>query len=159
MFKLVLHVNNYKQCMAKKMFWFLVSARVASAPCRASAFLMFFLFCYETMSNCSQHCWIDWNSAVLCFKRLFHIGVWTFARFVRPLLQPPYFIQGKFGPRVYNVSRISLLAKKKKMAEKKARHHTDFEADRWSDTGDFFGGPYQCYGIVLLNFQSAVSNP
>ena len=38
------------------------------------------------MSNCSQNCWIDWNSAVLCFKRLFHIGVWTFARFVRPLL-------------------------------------------------------------------------
>ena len=37
-------------------------------------------FCYETMSNCSQNFWIDWISAVpvLCFKRLFHIGVWTF---------------------------------------------------------------------------------
>ena len=33
------------------------------------------------MSNCNHNCWIDWNSAVL-----FHIGVWTFARFVRPLL-------------------------------------------------------------------------
>ena len=32
---------------------------------------------YETMSNCSQNCWIDWNSAVL-----FHI---SFARFVRPI--------------------------------------------------------------------------
>ena len=29
-------------------------------------------------------------------------------------LEPPYFVYGKFGPRVYNVSRISLLAKKKK---------------------------------------------
>ena len=38
---------------------------------------------YETMSNCSQNCWIIWNSAVLCFKWLFHIGVWTF---VHPLL-------------------------------------------------------------------------
>ena len=36
---------------------------------------------------------------------------------------------GKFGLRVYNVSRISLLAKKK-MAEKrkKAHHRSDFEA-------------------------------
>ena len=38
------------------------------------------------LSNCSQNCWIDWNSAVLCFKRLFHIRIWTFAQFVRPLL-------------------------------------------------------------------------
>ena len=45
-----------------------------------------FCCCYETMSNCSQNCWIDWNSAMLCFKQLFHIGVWTFGRFVRPLL-------------------------------------------------------------------------
>ena len=44
------------------------------------------LFCYETMSNCSQNCWIDWKSAAMCFKRLFHTGVWTFAQFVRPLL-------------------------------------------------------------------------
>ena len=29
----------------------------------------------ETMSNCSQNCWIDWNSAVLCFKRPFHIEI------------------------------------------------------------------------------------
>ena len=32
-----------------------------------------------------KYCWIDWNSAVLCIKRLFHVGVWTFAWFVRPL--------------------------------------------------------------------------
>ena len=38
------------------------------------------------MSNCSQNCWIDSNSAMLCFKRLFHVGVWMFAWFVRPLL-------------------------------------------------------------------------
>ena len=34
----------------------------------------------------SQHCWIDWNSAALCLKQLFHIGVWPFPRFERPLL-------------------------------------------------------------------------
>ena len=45
-----------------------------------------FCCCYETMSNCSQNCWIDWNSAVPCFKQLFHIGVKTFTRFVRCLL-------------------------------------------------------------------------
>ena len=43
-------------------------------------------FCYETMSNCNQNCWIDWDSDVLCFKRLFQIGVWAFAGFVWPLL-------------------------------------------------------------------------
>ena len=33
------------------------------------------------------------------------------------------------------------VGEKKKMAEtKKARHRTDFEADRWPETGDFFGG-------------------
>ena len=37
---------------------------------RTSAFLVSFFFGYETMSNCSQNCWIDWDSAVLCFKRL-----------------------------------------------------------------------------------------
>ena len=41
-------------------------ARVASDP-RVGIF-GFRYFGYETMSN---NCWIDWNSAVLCFKRLF----------------------------------------------------------------------------------------
>ena len=65
-------------------FW---SPRTSPQTC-ASAFLIFlFCCCYETMSNCSQNCWIDWNSAVLCFKKSFYIiGVWTFAWFVRPLL-------------------------------------------------------------------------
>ena len=64
----------------KKSLRFLVSVHVASDP------RIVICCCYETMSNCSQNCWIDWNSATLCFKRLFHIGVGTFARFVRPLL-------------------------------------------------------------------------
>ena len=46
-----------------KSLRFLVSARVASDP-RVCIFKSF--FCYETMSNCSQNCWIDQNSAVLC---------------------------------------------------------------------------------------------
>ena len=46
----------------------------------------FFLLICETMSKCSRNCWIDWNSATLCFKWLFHIHVvWLFAWFVQPL--------------------------------------------------------------------------
>ena len=33
-----------------------------------------------------KDCWINWNSAMLCYKLLFHIVVRTFAQFVRPLL-------------------------------------------------------------------------
>ena len=55
---------------------------------------------YKTMSNCSQYCWIDWNSAVLWFKRLFHRGLGTFARFVRPLLATILCVWEIF-PRVY----------------------------------------------------------
>ena len=69
---------------AKRGIRFLVSTSVASDP-RVSI-LYLFIFGYEIMSNCSQNCWIDWNSAELCFKRLVHIGVRTFARFVWPLL-------------------------------------------------------------------------
>ena len=47
------------------------------------------------MFNCSQYCWINWNDAALYFKRLFHIGVWTFARFVRPLVAT-ILLYGKF---------------------------------------------------------------
>ena len=48
--------------MPKISLPFVVSARVAADP-RVSIF--HFLFCYETMSSCSQNCWFDWNSAVL----------------------------------------------------------------------------------------------
>ena len=37
--------------------------------------LVFLFVCDETMSNCNQSCWIDWNSAVLGFKSHFYIGV------------------------------------------------------------------------------------
>ena len=47
----------------------------ASPQTRASAFLMLIFFlCCETMFNCSQNCWIDWNSAVLC-STLSHRGM------------------------------------------------------------------------------------
>ena len=57
----------------------------ASPQTHASAFLILILFCYESMSNYSQYCWIDWNSFVLYFKRLYHIHVGV-QMFVRPLL-------------------------------------------------------------------------
>ena len=88
------------------------------------------------MSNCSQNCWIDWHSAVLCFKRLFQIGVWTFSRFMRPLLATILCIWEIWSPRIQCVTYFPV--GKKNMAEKKARHRTDFEADRWPETGAFF---------------------
>ena len=52
----------------------LVSARVAS-DLRVCIFNFLFV-CYETISNCNQNCWIDWNSAALCFKGCFsHRGM------------------------------------------------------------------------------------
>ena len=76
-----------KVCLGqRKSLWFLVSARVASIMRPSRGHFEFSVFCYEMMSNCSQNCWINWNSAVVCFKRLFHVGVWMFAWFVRPLL-------------------------------------------------------------------------
>ena len=50
----------------KKSLQFLVSASVASDP-RVGIFYFLVLFCCETMSNSGQNCWIDWNSAMLCF--------------------------------------------------------------------------------------------
>ena len=47
-------------------FW---SPRV-SPQTRTSAFKMFVQFSFFCpMSNCSQNCWIIWNSVMLCFKR------------------------------------------------------------------------------------------
>ena len=63
-------------------------------------------FCYETMSNCSQNCWIDWNSAVLCFKRLFHIGyerlpdLWG-------LFSSHLFVHLKLGHRFHAMLKVS----------------------------------------------------
>ena len=56
--------------MAKKSLWFLVSMCIVADPLVSILGFPFFL-CYETMSNCSKNCWIDWNSAVLCFKHGF----------------------------------------------------------------------------------------
>ena len=105
---------------------FLVSARVFFCCC-----------CYETMSNCSQNCQIDWNFAVLCFKWLFHIGVWTFARFVRPLLATILYIWEIWSPRIQCITYFPV-GKKQQQQQQKTRHRIDFEADRWPETGDFF---------------------
>ena len=76
------------------------------------------------MSNCSQNCWIDWNSAVLCFKRLFHIGVRTSARFVRPLLATIFCVCEiwlGFNNRIYMYHVFNWLAKKQKRIAKKIK--------------------------------------
>ena len=102
----------------------------------------FYLFicccCYETMSNCSQNCWTDWNSAVLCFNNFFTYEVWTFAQFARPLLAT---ILCKCGDQISHIHVQCVTyfhVGKKKIAEKKAHQRTDFEADQWPETGDFF---------------------
>ena len=97
------------------------------------------------MSNCSQNCWIDGISAVLCFKRLFHTGVLTFGRFVRPLLPTILCVReiasSGSNNRVYTYHIFWWFAKKRKITPpKKVRHRTNFEADLWPETGDFFGG-------------------
>ena len=68
------------------VFWFPHAFPQTCVSAFLFIFIYLFIFCYETMSNCSKNCWIDWNSAMLFFKQLFHIGVWTFAWFVRPLV-------------------------------------------------------------------------
>ena len=94
-----------------------------------------FTFCYETMSNWSQNCWIHWNSAVLCFKWLFYIGVWTFAWFVRPLWCVWEIWSGSYNcVYMYMYHVFHWLAKK-------MRHRTDFLASPWSETGDIFWRP------------------
>ena len=97
----------------------------ASPQTHASASLVFFCFGYETMSNCSQNCWIYWICAVLCFKQLFLIG---YERFVRPLLATILCVWEIWSLHI-------MLAKKKKMC-----HRTDFEADRWPETRYCFFG-------------------
>ena len=68
------------------------------------------------MSNCSQNCWIDWNSAVLCFKFkwLFHIGVWTFTWFVRPLLSTILCVCEIWLPRIQCITYFPARKKNKK---------------------------------------------
>ena len=79
----------------EKSLQFLVSAHVASDPC-VSIFSFLFCCCYETMSNCSQNCWIDWNSAVLCFKRPFNRGM-SVCPICEAFSKPPYFVYGKYS--------------------------------------------------------------
>ena len=122
------HVNLWNKKVSG--FW---SPR-ASPQTRASVFLIFFFFAMKRCPIAKKL--LDRLEFCRAVLRLYHIGVWTFTRFVRPLLAP-YFENGKFGPRICNVSRISMLAKKDGL--KKARHLTDFEANRWPETGYVFG--------------------
>ena len=89
------------------------------------------------MSNCSKNCWIDWNSAVLCFKQLFHIGhmgmnvCMTETSLIRHTLYTWNLVPA------YTMYHVFPAGKKKRWP-KKARHRTDFEGDRWPETGYYF---------------------
>ena len=67
-----------------------------------------------------------------CALSDFFTGVWMFARFVRPLLTTILCIWEIWSTRIQYIPVF-----KKKDGRKKAHHHTDFEADRWPETGDF----------------------
>ena len=89
---------------------FLVSARVASDP-RVD---ILFIFAMKRCPNCSQNRWIDWIVPCCVFKRLFHIGVWTFARFVMPLLASILWVMGNLIPAyTCRLSRISMVGPRK----------------------------------------------
>ena len=91
--------------------------------------------------DCSQNCWIDWNSAVRCFKRLFQIGVWMFARFVRPLVATILCV-GEIWSGSNNCVYMCITYftgwQQKRLPNKTKMHHrTDFEDDLWPETRDF----------------------
>ena len=144
----------------KKVSGFWSPRHIASEP-HVSVF-NFLLFCYETMSNYNQNCWIDLNSAVLCFKRLFHVGVWMFVRFVGPLLATipcVWKIRSGSNNRIHCICITYFTCwqkkdypkkkkKKKKITKekrKKVHHRTNFEAtctcSLWPETGLFIFWP------------------
>ena len=133
----------------KKNLPFLVSER-ATSDLRIGIFgFLFFIF---AMKWCPLAAKIA-GSSVLCFKRLVHIGVWTFSWFVRPLLATILCIWEIWFGSNNRLSRISLVGKQtkrlQKKKEKKVHHHTDFEADLWPQTGDFFG-PIEFQSILFI---------
>ena len=133
------HHSNVLRPPKKIRFW---SLRASPQTC-GSAFLIFSFFFLVAMKRCPiaakvagsigirpycvlndfSHTCRGMNVCLICEASLSHHTLYM----------------GNLGPRVYNVSYITLLAKQK-YGKKKAHHHTDFEANRWPETGDFFGG-------------------
>ena len=67
------------------------------------------LFCYETMSNCSQNCWIDWPNVSFeqCINQSKHIAKWTvdislYPSYLPTLLTTIYTFFQKFFRNLYN---------------------------------------------------------
>ena len=124
--------SNFKAKKKVSGFW------SQASDLRVSIFSFLFLFCCETMSNCSQNCWIDWNSAVLCFKRFFSHRVWTFAWFVRPLLATTLCLGNLVPVMMCTCTCITSFIARQKKIKNQTHHHTDFEADLWPETRYFF---------------------
>ena len=94
------------------MWYHLSNGRKSGWRTRASAFLISGFF--FAMKQCPIAAKITGSIGILpcCALNDFHIRVWTFTRFVRPLLAT-ILCTWELYPRVYNVSSISLLATKK----------------------------------------------
>ena len=122
-----------------KNLLFLVYACIAS-DLFVSIFSFLFLIFNFAMKQCplQPKLLIDWNSAVLCFT--FHIGVWTLARFVRPLQTTIRCVWGIWSGSNNRIMYHVFHRLTKKMILKKLKNAspTDFEADL--ETEYFFWG-------------------
>ena len=121
-YHIVIDFALHMYIMAKKpsSFWY----PRASPQTRTTAFLFIFFLLLWNDIQLQQNCWINWDSAVLCFKRLFHIGVWTFAWFVRPLLATILCIWEIWSLCTQYITYFPVGKKKKRIAEKRRRKKT-----------------------------------
>ena len=126
---LLLTLLNYK---APKSLRFLVSTDPQ---------VSIFSFCYEMMCNCSQVAGsiLEFCHA-LCFKCIFHIGVWTFAWFVWPHLAT-ILCEWEIWSGSNNRIMFTCITLKTNKKYKKQHHCTDFEADLYDQKPETFWGP------------------
>ena len=142
---------------AQRSLWFLVSARIASDP--RISILKFRCFCYETMSNCSQNCWIDLNPAALCFKRLFHTGGMNVCLICEASLSyHTLYIWNLVS--AYTCITYFPVCKKKDYPQNKPKNASPHRFWSWQMTRNlsFFGGPNPVMFIFLTGFQNLLEN-
>ena len=86
-----------------------------------------------------------------CDLNDFHIEVWTFSRFVRPILATILCICGNLVPAYVTCVTYFPVGKKKEISKNKVCYRTDFEANRWPETGVFFFVLPTCETVHQVN--------
>ena len=113
----------------------------------ASAFLIFwFFFAMKWCPIAAKLAGSIGILRVLCIQWLLHIGVWTFARFVRPSLSHHTLYMGNLVPTYFPVGQQKTDYQNKYL--NKNCHRTDFEADRWPETGRPFFWPKRNFSVL-----------